>query len=717
MKRIAGLLLILSLTLFVNGQWEPDAGLIQPYTHSANVIADGKNPGAVIDGNMESKWESANPLPENYISDKKQNLFLQLSGSIRSNLKEGIKGTDGSLESNLRVNKRITYTLPEAQDLSALSIKASGNQAIRIKIKNSQNRTLKESLYTPGEAYQVKRIAVPSRRVKSLEISSGEPFTLFEVAAMSGPPEAEIIIDLKRQQPVGWIDTRHYGGKSVNEIRLYVSANKKKWNKIGNLNPEALQMVTTRFNEREVRYIKLVYQLTFEDYAKAFLWKIRAYNRHGPYGPMPVFTEASKPLKNILGVNTFWGWGMQKHATDLPPGKGPEQFSSFIRHVRYYHNLDWDVADPDQTPDYSSMPGSLRQLWLDWDKEYKPVWNLGYSIQTTLQIPKSFSPSAWDTPTQSAYRFGEAFARHFGPQRNYLVQSAEIGNEPWKYGPEFYKKVFNGMSRGINEAAPRIMVMPCALSANKQQPHLNNYIGNWLEPSMSENIDALNTHLYSYANTDEGKTIAVNPEHPESRMRGILNLLTFRNKNIPGRGIQVTEWGWDSSSETTDCSHPECVSEEAQAAYAIRGLLMFYRLGIEKAFWYFHSDEDKPSHRFTRSGMLTSPQNGLKPKKSWYALRSLIRSVGNEFLYDVIEKDNVWIYYFKDASETPSHIVLWVPEKYNPDLEREVTFKSPRRINKAFRPGALKHNVNLSFNGNNLYSIHAGTYPIILELK
>ena len=98
---------------------------------------------------------------------------------------------------------------------------------------------------------------------------------------------------------------------------------------------------------------------------------------------------------------------------------------------------------------------------------------------------------------------------------------------------------------------------------------------------------------------------------------------------------------------------------------------MFYRLGVDKAFWYFHSDEDKPSYRFTRSGLLTSPQNGLKPKKSWFALRSLIRSVGDEFLYDVSEKEDVWIYYFKDASETPSHIVLWVPEKYDPNLKRK----------------------------------------------
>jgi len=200
-------------------------------------------------------------------------------------------------------------------------------------------------------------------------------------------------------------------------------------------------------------------------------------------------------------------------------------------------------------------------------------------------------------------------------------------------------------------------------------------------------------------------------------MRGILNLLKFRNKNLPGRDIQVTEWGWDASSELTDCTHPECVTEEAQAAYAIRGLLMFYRLGVDKAFWYFHSDEDKPSYRFTRSGLLTSPQNGLKPKKSWFALRSLIRSVGDEFLYDVIEKEDVWIYYFKDASETPSHIVLWVPEKYDPNLKRKITFRSPLLINKAFRPDRPKQNVKLSFNGNNFYSVHAGTDPIILELR
>ena len=36
--------------------------------------------------------------------------------------------------------------------------------------------------------------------------------------------------------------------------------------------------------------------------------------------------------------------------------------------------MSWDVSDPDITPDFDGMPGSLAQWWLDWDREYE-VWD------------------------------------------------------------------------------------------------------------------------------------------------------------------------------------------------------------------------------------------------------------------------------------------------------------------------------------------------------
>ncbi|MCF8336400.1 MAG: hypothetical protein K9I74_00300, partial [Bacteroidales bacterium] len=359
-----------------------------------------------------------------------------------------------------------------------------------------------------------------------------------------------------------------------------------------------------------------------------------------------------------------------------------------------------------------------KQKWLDWDREYKPVWDKGFSIQTTLQIPESFSPEVWNTPVESAYNYGKAYGQYFGSNNPMLVEAAEIGNEPWKYGPQFYKKIFNGMSRGLKESSPRMTVLPCALSANKQRPHLDNYAGDWLNAGMKERIDALNTHLYSFTNNDRGEAVAVHPEHPESEMRGILNMLKFRNSNMPGKPVHITEWGWDASSGAMDCTHNECVTEEAQAAYAIRALLMFYRLNVEKVFWYFFSDEDKPSHRFTRSGLLTSPQNGLKPKKSWHAVKSLILEVGDKFLYDISENNSgAWIYHFKDSSETPSYLVLWLPEKHRPQLRKEITFTTRRKIKRAFLPNAVEEPIPYTSKGGNRYSIKVGTYPVIVELK
>lgn len=718
MIRLSAGLLFFLVTQVLYSQWDPNAGLISPYSSNARIIAEGNNPEAVIDGNFETKWESSNPLPENYIKDEGQNVFLRLAEKINSNLDEGRKAIDGDLASHVTVSSGTArFSFPQSVDLSLVSLKANSTQDIRLILKNNRGTVLQEFLYKSAEAYKVKKFRVASDKVSTLELESGGDFSLFEIAAMAGPPVTDIIIDLGRKRPVEWIDTRHFGGKSVEAISMSVSAEKQHWKEVAELYPEALNMVTTRFGEQPIRYIKLAFQLTFNDYAKAYLWEIRAYNRYGPYGSMPVFKESTQPLKNILGVNTFWGWGMEKHASDLPSGKGPDQFSSFMRHVRYYHNLDWDVTDPDQPPDYSSMPGSLSQSWLDWDKEYKTVWNKGFSIQTTLQIPKAFSPEEWDTPVKSAYNFGKSFGRYFGPANNYLVEAVEIGNEPWKYGPLFYNKIFEGMSKGLTEAAPRLTVLPCALSANKQQPYLNNYIGNWLNAEMKEHIGALNSHLYSFTTNQKGEVKAVHPEHPESEMRGILNMLNFRDKNMPETPVHITEWGWDAPSSGTDCTHSECVSEEAQAAYGIRGMLMFYRLGIKKVFWFFFSDTDNSSFRYERSGLLTSPENGLKPKKAWYALRSIIRETGEEYLFDVIENDNAWIYYFKDASETPSHIVMWLPEEHDPQLKKEISFKTKRKVKEAFLPSENNTPVPFTREDNKSYRIEIGTYPVVVELE
>jgi hypothetical protein len=722
-KVFAGVAVLFIISLAGYAQWDSDAGLIDSATDGAIVIAKGQQPEAVIDKNLQTKWESPAPLPSHYLSNRSQNIFLNNAVTISSNITTNEHlAIDGNTETSVQVGQdgkqaSLKIAFNKLNSLKALSVKISCTQTVRIFPVRGEKKQ-KELRFFPNASYQLKTYQLEDIEADGIIISSNEPFTLFEIGGLKNLPEVLITIDLLDKKPIGWIETKHYAGEDALEATLWISEHGHEWEKVAHLNPKALNVVTSRFPERNIRFIRLKYILPVKPWAKAYLWEITAYDSKGPYGPVPDFSPPSQPLKNTLGINTFWGWGMHKHADELPKNTGPYQFSRFSHHVRYYHNIDWDTPDPDIAPDFENMPGSLKITWLDWDREFQPVWDLGYQIQLSLQIPETFKPETWDTPFQSAFQYAKNFGAYFNKKTNYHIDAVEIGNEPWKYGADFYHQIFQGMLKGFEASETSIEIIPCALSANRQQSMNDHYIGKWLPADVKGKISALNTHLYSYAYTDDGQRIAVHPEHPRSSLWGILNMLRFRDKNLPAVPIQVTEWGWDSDSKGTDCHHPECVSEKAQAAYTIRGMLLFYRLGVQKMFWYFHADEDKNSFQFTRSGLTTSPSKGMVPKLAYYALRQTIEAIGNEYLIKVVEQDDLWVYFFSDAFNKPTHVVMWIPHKHHEEISQQVTQKLPSPAVRAFRPdGSVPTEVLFNNTPDNRIMLKVGTFPVIISLQ
>jgi hypothetical protein len=70
----------------------------------------------------------------------------------------------------------------------------------------------------------------------------------------------------------------------------------------------------------------------------------------------------------------------------------------------------------------------------------------------------------------------------------------------------------------------------------------------------------------------------------------------------------MTEWGWDSDGGGQACTKfPECTSEAAAAAYAVRGLMLHARLGVARSTWFFYGNlDDCDDHVFCRSGLTAS---------------------------------------------------------------------------------------------------------------
>lgn len=77
--------------------------------------------------------------------------------------------------------------------------------------------------------------------------------------------------------------------------------------------------------------------------------------------------------------------------------------------------------------------------WVNWDYVYQSILLRNYTfVDVSIQFLNSnqsgetqFSQPKWTNPYKNAYVYGLGFAEHFGPSHLNLIQSVEIGNEPW----------------------------------------------------------------------------------------------------------------------------------------------------------------------------------------------------------------------------------------------------------------------------------------------
>ena len=173
-------------------------------------------------------------------------------------------------------------------------------------------------------------------------------------------------------------------------------------------------------------------------------------------------------------------------------------------------------------------------------------------------------------------------------------------------------------------------------------------------------LGAINVHSYSYVNGTDGERIATYPEDPASSYRSLLDALRWRDANLPGTPLWLTEWGWDSEGAGESCNDGECVTEAAQAIYAVRGACLWSRLGFERATWFFYANIEGCDTLYCRSGLTGSPATGFAPKQAFVALQALLDKVGDRYFLEVLqEDDDAWVYSFGDAEGHASHLVAW----------------------------------------------------------
>lgn len=726
-------------------QWNADAGYIPSLTIGKTPIpSSGTDADLGIDGSPNNHWTSGAPLPQNYIARADQNDLMGTAASLctHSGIANVLGLTDGSTAGSINVpidgtgEAWIKFTFPNPQEVLLISTKFNTATDIEIYINDGTGDVLANT-YTPSENYSVKRTDIGTP-IQSFTIRSSAAFSVFEVAGLYDVPKEFYAVDLGGIQEIGHIHTKHWAGSgdgsgAATAAALYLSEDNVNWTKIRDLNPHTLGVIQTEiYPVMSARYIKVEYDVVPNDWNKVFLFELSAYDRHNIFGATPVASQGTKTLGELMGLNAIWGWGHSAYSSSLVDGEGPFLHNAYASHARNYHNMNWDILDPDNTPDYTTMAaggGTEAQWWLNWVQEYTPWVNAGLEVQTTITIKDYIND--WDTPYQSAYNYGYAFANHFGPTNgNGLVTSMEVGNEPWFYGATLYNDVLRGMAEGAKAADPNMLVFPCAFQAHdpfaeEDLSYFKNYMGARITATEAASLDGLNIHNYSYARLDDGGNgtrLGVHPEHPASGMREVFNAIRFRNDNMPGKLIYLSEWGWDFPGDNSLCTHEECVSKEAAAYYSVRAALHYMRLGIDRITWFFYADgTGTNSSLYTRSGLTESTDHNFTKKTVFYAFEAMKNRLGDLYFIDAIQEDkDAYIYALGDPSGNISHYVAWKPIDGNDATTSMVTFnigmQEPLVAYHIKGEDPMGTNTALpSFSGGNI-TAELSTIPLVIEV-
>ncbi|GLC70243.1 hypothetical protein PLESTF_000947600 [Pleodorina starrii] len=697
--------------------WDNFAGTVRAYSYRGKVaVSTNPDPKAlpqIADGDDNTMWQSDACLPTGYSVRPTMNPLMELCGGAGPAGAPASYCTASSGSSNLAsATDHNVYTgagiaVDPARAAAGVDDGAAFFSAVvpgdprvvtRVSYKgfSSSNVSVVLLIQPPGQAVQ--RVAVgliyPAvnyqwlhavgvwQDVVGVRLESNGSFTLTEVAVMAAPCIEWATVDMGAIREVGTLRFRFWS-PDAEYTNMSVSADGANWTNIRTfMKSDQLDAVELFLpSVIYIRHLRITHKVKEDaDWRKVYVWGIDAYDIYGRWGPPPAPVPHPLTLRAMMGVNGIWGWGLQQFSKDLHKvGKGPDMYTPVASWGRNYHGMTWDVSWPSHDPKYATMSktGTDAMWWLDWDREYVGWKAAGMKVDASFQFTKEvFPPSTWGfNVTATAYKLGFAFGSHFGPGHappNVSLDAVEVGNEPWiGYNASFYSQLLRGFARGVKDADPTFRVLPCALQASNpyaEDDNNGNFIGARIPPDVSLLLDVVNLHVYSWYRPPDlnGTQIGVHPEHPGSSMNGVNNMLAWRNFNMPGKPVWVTEWGWDAHLPGEVCDTTLCVSQHAQALYGIRGLLILARKGVEVADWFFYANGDEGTGVFTRSGLRGSNSTNFPRLPVFDAFAAFMQLVGNtSFLGVAAERPGELYAYLlgptNASTAAASHLVAWRP--------------------------------------------------------
>lgn len=262
-------------------------------------------------------------------------------------------------------------------------------------------------------------------------------------------------------------------------------------------------------------------------------------------------------------------------------------------------------------------------VW-DWsytDAAFRALLRRNIKIVGVLGHPPGWAtPYASDAPSEHSFYAPEpqrfaAFAQEVVRRYGQYVHHWEIWNEPdhphfWKPTPDpaAYAALLIQTSAAIRGIDPQAQILLGGLN-----PFDTDYLRRVAESGAWSSFDILAIHPY------------VDPARPEAGVIGAaadgVRALLARFGHKP---IWVTEIGWASGPSDRDPAGS--ADEQAQANYLVRAMLLLWRAGIERVFWYTLKDDPGNPYGLVAFGAGRDDFQTRKP--AFYAFRTLSRVLG-----------------------------------------------------------------------------------------
>ncbi len=229
------------------------------------------------------------------------------------------------------------------------------------------------------------------------------------------------------------------------------------------------------------------------------------------------------------------------------------------------------------------------------------------------------------------------------------IKYYEDDNEPnywWdtpRWSPEDYAVYLSGVHNGLDGADSSVYPLTGIKPVDSEAVHVMAGVAGMdtaYVDSVSDALggqllcDVINMHIYC---TDQ--SVSYPPEHIEyGLVEPVKRVVEWRDRKYPGKALWITEYGWDTFSDSEGLGSYIYTTEKNQADYLLRSTLLMMEAGIDKGFMFMAADTDSGNTtQYASSGFLRGEKEGFEKKISYYYLSCMQRSIGEYTYSETIE--------------------------------------------------------------------------------